>query len=377
MKKGYIKLLSICFIMMMLISTNSMFKILDKYTYILFLLVAFIATIFIIGYEKDEFIYKKDLMIISGIIPVFWLVITYGIGLLLGFLSTSYELNFLNVLKNILVVSITIILEELIRYNIIKKGSRNKSMLFIVTILFILMNTTLILRGFDLSNNAELVKFICSYCLPITVNNIFLTYLSYKAGFKPCILYLFVTSLYLYFMPIFPSLGIYMDSILKILLAITMIIFTYILTKRQERDIESNLKVSKFISILFIILILLTIGINSHWFKYYSLTVGSGSMKPNLDIGDVVIVEKLEPEEIKKLQIDEILVYKNHGKTIIHRINNIKNDNGELVFYTKGDANDGIDRYVTREKDIIGRTKLKIPLIGIPSIRLNEFINKE
>jgi len=374
MKKGYIKLLSICLVLIALISINNILNIFNEYTYIFFLLVSFIATVYIIGYEKDDYIYKKDLILIAAIVPIFYLMVMYGLGLVIGFFSNGYNLRILNILKNIFIVGFTIILEELLRYNLIKKGSRSLRIMVIIYILFTLANITLIVHGFNLENRKELVEFICCYLFPIAINNILLMYLSYKAGFKPCIVYLLIINLYLYFMPIIPGLVIYMDAIFKILLSSIMVYFVYILTKKQEKKVEYNLKITKVITAITLILIVFMIGINSRWLKYYSVTVGSGSMTPNLKVGDVAIIEKLNKKDIKSLEVGDVILYKNGDKMIIHRIESIKIDAGNNIFITKGDANTGIDFYVTREEDVLGIARFKIPFIGMPTIWLNQFV---
>lgn len=92
------------------------------------------------------------------------------------------------------------------------------------------------------------------------------------------------------------------------------------------------------------------------------LVVKSGSMEPVLYRGDVIIIEKVSPEDIRAdpANGDVIVFYKPGTSTlIVHRAVN-KVNNG---FITKGDANAGSDYFSPIPPEcIVGRwTGIKIP----------------
>ena len=119
------------------------------------------------------------------------------------------------------------------------------------------------------------------------------------------------------------------------------------------------------------LLVVLTSGI----FKYYFLTIGSGSMRDKIDVGDVVIVKKLKQNELNQIQVGNVLVFKMDNKVIVHRVIDIKKDkDGVLAFKTKGDANNEADNWYVSEKSVIGVTNYVIPFIGLPSVWLYEFV---
>ena len=92
-------------------------------------------------------------------------------------------------------------------------------------------------------------------------------------------------------------------------------------------------------------------------------------MEPELHVGDIVIVnKKIEPSSIK---VGEILVYEQNSKIIVHRIVDIEKVEKEFYFYTKGDANQAKDNYITFEKNIIGIVEYQIPIIGTPVVWIN------
>lgn len=108
---------------------------------------------------------------------------------------------------------------------------------------------------------------------------------------------------------------------------------------------------------------------------FYSLVVGSNSMEPKFFKGDIIIVKKLSKEEIKNLSVGEILVFTHSNVVVSHRIRGISKSKDELYFYTKGDSNDNLDSYVTKESDIIGIVVLTVPKVGSATVYLKELNN--
>ena len=88
------------------------------------------------------------------------------------------------------------------------------------------------------------------------------------------------------------------------------------------------------------------------------LTVKSGSMTPTLNVGDIILMEPVNPEDLK---VGDVIIFYSPGtnKLIVHRVVK-KTPEG---VYTKGDANPGIDWWSpVPYENIVGRwTGFKIP----------------
>jgi len=86
----------------------------------------------------------------------------------------------------------------------------------------------------------------------------------------------------------------------------------------------------------------------------------SRSMEPTIPIGALVKYEEVEPDELK---VGDIIVYEFDEDTVAtHRIAEIirDEDNGEISFITKGDANVVSDAEPVSPSSILGRvTKWK------------------
>ena len=106
--------------------------------------------------------------------------------------------------------------------------------------------------------------------------------------------------------------------------------------------------------------------------------VSSGSMIPNLNIFDVIVVQG--HVNFDQLKVGDIIVFNRpngHDKVIVHRVAEILNKD-PLVIRTKGDANPGsipgTDFPITKE-DYIGKVVYVIPQIGYVTRILTPPIN--
>ena len=93
----------------------------------------------------------------------------------------------------------------------------------------------------------------------------------------------------------------------------------------------------------------------SNLFGYTFFEVTTGSMAGTIEINDVILVKITK--DVKK---DDIISYISDNEIITHRI--VKEENSKI--YTKGDANNGIDKPI-KSTDIIGKVIKVIPKMGI------------
>ena len=106
--------------------------------------------------------------------------------------------------------------------------------------------------------------------------------------------------------------------------------------------------------------------------------VSSGSMIPNLNIFDVIVVQG--HVNFDQLKVGDIIVFNRpngHDKVIVHRVAEILNKD-PLVIRTKGDANPGsipgTDFPITKD-DYIGKVEYVVPQIGYVTRILTPPIN--
>lgn len=94
---------------------------------------------------------------------------------------------------------------------------------------------------------------------------------------------------------------------------------------------------------------------------YRLFAVLSGSMSPEFETGSLVVVKPVDPAA---LHVGDIITFGNaDGQLVTHRIIGIEND-GDLSFITKGDANEVADSEPVPAHRVVGMMALAIPWLG-------------
>ena len=96
--------------------------------------------------------------------------------------------------------------------------------------------------------------------------------------------------------------------------------------------------------------------------NYKVFVVQSGSMAPAIKVGSIVVVKPAND-----YKIGDVITFGPYSKTkapTTHRIYEIKVVNGQLVYITKGDANNAPDTREITKRDILGKVLFSIPYLG-------------
>jgi signal peptidase I len=377
-KKSYLKIIILEISSIIILFNSFLLNILNSDTNkIIFWLLIFIILKFIVGLEKDKSITKTDISLEVFIFTFIYIFLEYFLGLATGFVNSPYNLGIIGIIKNILPILILIILEELSRYIILTKGKRNKLIIILSVILFTIFDTVMSFNLYDITSKLGIFEILILILLPSISKNILLTFVSDMAGFRPCILYRSILELIIYVVPIYANLGEYLDSILKIVLPLIFLLKLIITFKKGiKTDIRKKRIISKIILLILIIILSILVSLVSGYFKYQLLVIASGSMEPNISIGDAVLTKKIEDKDLKEIKENDILVYQYDDKIIVHRVVKIFNIDDKYIYQTKGDKNADVDNWLVYGNQIIGIVKTKIKYIGYPSVLLNNYLNK-
>lgn len=368
-----LEIVSIVFLLLNLF----LFQIKNIYIIFTFLLLLLLILIGIAGFEKNRRRLKKDGILLSIIFTLAFLFLIYISGLFLGFERNGYSLKLLNIFKNSFPILIIIIITELLRFELNTKGEKQKLLIVLGAILFILVDVNIALQIYDFSNLNDVIEMLALVLLPSVTKNVLLTYFSLEFGLAATVIYRIIMELYIYFVPILPDFNIYLEAVI-------MFVYPIIVLKIVEKMLKNNddLKeisvqkktITRIVNCLLIIAIIFIVLLTSGVFKYYFLSIGSGSMTPNINKGDVVIVEKYQEDELVNIKEGDILVYKKEDTVIVHRVVEVSKNDNTYSYRTKGDSNDNEDSWIINEKDVIGVAKYRIPLVGYPTVWLNELL---
>jgi len=96
-------------------------------------------------------------------------------------------------------------------------------------------------------------------------------------------------------------------------------------------------------------------------FRQY--VVATGSMEPQYNVGDMIIIKEAPEENIK---IGDVISYTpvNGIDTITHRVVDVIKENGQTYYQTKGDNNNSEDQELVNYSQVKGKLVFKISKLG-------------
>lgn len=96
---------------------------------------------------------------------------------------------------------------------------------------------------------------------------------------------------------------------------------------------------------------------------YQVKAVLSGSMEPTFQTGSIIIIKL--GDQHSNYQIGDVVTFRLDGKLITHRIIEVERKNGQALYKTKGDNNDGPDHWTISAQKVVGKyTGMTIPYVG-------------
>ncbi len=338
-----------------------------------FLLILTGVAVGFLGYRKDKRTILRDNIFR---IVIFYLILTFvimfGLGFFSGFLKNAYSRSAFTLFDNVFAPMLIIIFMELLRYVFVGANKDKKGYIYIMVIIFIMFESIIsigMMKSYDIES---LFHTFASILLPITVKNIVLTYLTYHVGYKVPMLYRLVVDTYIFFVPVVPNIGEYVNSMIFISLPILIYMSSFGLVDDRTKKLEPVFNNDNFtvFDIPVAIVLITMICLISGYFTYTMMGVGSDSMSPKINRGDAVIIKKLDKKT--KIEKGTVVAYNKDKKVIVHRIKSINKDG---TFTTKGDANNASDKDAVKRKQIKGIVKFKIPFIAYPTLWFNDLIN--
>jgi len=379
MKKNIIKLyiLEILFTIILFIALLVSNKI--NYIFLASIIFTF-SLIFSLTFKRKKTlsIYKKQVILLMTGFAVIYLGIFYLMGLFIyDFNASPILFSFKTIYRYVIPLTVIIISTETIRFTILSQHTKIRifktkvDLSKILTFINMILIDLIIYAGvYDITNLNEFITVIGFILFASISNNLLYDYITIRYGKAGIIIYRMITILYVYIIPIIPNMYIYFRTFLRMLYPYLIYLVLEHTYSKTDFVISHNDKRKNAIYITGLIIIMSAITmLISCQFKYGILVIGSESMTGTLNIGDAVIYQEYNNNA---LQQNTIIVFKKNNIKLIQKIIDIKKINGQIRYYTKGDANEKMDTgYVTND-DIIGIVNLKIPYIGYPSIWLRE-----
>lgn len=316
---------------------------------------------------------KKYATLLMVIFAMFYIAIFYLLGLYFGFTKAKILLSISTMLRIILPLSIIIISSEVLRRVFLSQKLQIKIKSFKLDIspilTFIAMIIIDILVYAEVYNLAKLDDFLTVLGFVFFASlscNLLYNYITNRHGVKGIMIYRLATVLFVYIIPITPNVYIFFRSFLRMLYPyIIYVIFEKLFRKEKITTAKTEQRREFIGNTVFITLAALLVMLISCQFKYGIIVVGSESMTGSLNKGDAVIFEKYKNQPIENGQV---IIFKYNDIQTIHRVVEIQKVNGEIRYYTKGDANARNDNEYRTDKDIYALVNLRVKYIGYPTL---------
>ena len=211
--------------------------------------------------------------------------------------------------------------------------------------------------------------------IPELLTSLYLTYISYFAGYNASILYAAFPQIILYILPILPDVDWATLSILNSIIPFFSYIYINNMINKMDKTLDrkqvKTVGLKGWFGMIAIVILMVCFGLGL--FPVDPLVIASDSMAPKIRKGDIVIIKDTNVDDIKK---GDVIRYRMDNYYVVHRVVLIEEDeDGNRTFITKGDNNNDIDLYPVKENQVAGVVKLDIPYMGYPTLILGELLN--
>lgn len=219
-------------------------------------------------------------------------------------------------------------------------------------------------------------KLVSSECLPTFMENLTATFLAMWGGWLPALAYRGILQGFYWFSPFLPVLNWAMKALTGTvvpvvgLAVIQEVFFSKIKSGKLRRGTGNGLVSWVILSVVSVIIIWFCIGV----FPIRPTVIISGSMQPTFEVGDIVVVAHRNPQ---LLAIGDIVQFRTNDMLIptVHRIIDVRREQNQKVFVTKGDANANIDLNPVYPEYVVGKVIFVLPRIGRVAITMRQFIS--
>lgn len=317
---------------------------------------------------------KATIIRLALVIGLFQLALYVIGGLFSSFGKSPYSFAPTGILTNLVFVGSMLVGMELSRAWLINRLGRKHTLLAVafVAVLYTLLSIPLA-RITGLRPELTSITYVNSTVLPTLAENMLASFLALLGGPLAAIAYRGILQAFWWFCPILPDLSWAFQGLIGVVVPVVGLVLantlrTYRRGHRQaRREREGSLAGWIITTIIAVVIIWFAVGL----FPVQPTTVISGSMRPALDVGDVVIIAKVSADTIKPgdiIQFREV-----GGVTTVHRVVEIREIEGKKVFITQGDANSEPDDNPVIPENVVGKAVFDIPKIGWAAIAVKEF----
>ncbi len=311
-------------------------------------------------------------LLLMLVCAVLYLISYFLIGTIDGFGLNIYDTSFIGITRNIIVLGSAVILKEWVRNYLINSVQKRFVVVFGVIIILIFSFTEVNLDTFSkLKTLEEWFSYISKNILPVVFFNVFMTFAAYILGFYGTAIYAALTKFPIWVVRILPN---FRWITLLLVGALLPLMFTIVLRsisrKKATRGKRQEMKqASPYSWIATAVIAVLTVWFALGIFPIFPKAIVSDSMKPGISRGDIVLIQKIDPNSLKE---QDVILYALDNIQVFHRIIKIEYAQGVKQYTVKGDNNNYPDPKPVLGEQIVGKHIATIPYIGWPGVLLQQ-----
>ena len=337
------------------------------------------AAIISILIKKREIpsIHKRQVLLVTTAIALVCVMIYFLSGIKFGFYKNPYGLiSFKNFLNFFLPITVIIVCSEKLRYVLMSQKDKLAHVLcyfsLVVADMLIVSNIPSV-TSFNRFMDLMAVSF-----LPAILSQLLFNYLSKRYGMYPSLVFRLITTLYAYTFTIKSGVENSIVSFFKLLIPIVTYLFIDALYEKKRRRALGNVsRVWKVLSVALTVAVIIimagSVMLVSNQFKYGSLVIATESMTGEINKGDVIFFEEYDKQTIEE---GTVIIFEDHDVLVVHRVVEIEIINGNVHYYTKGDANEDNDVGFRTTSDIVGLVRYKLPMVGHVTLWMRSFFKR-
>ncbi len=222
----------------------------------------------------------------------------------------------------------------------------------------------------SLKTGIAAVKFFGTEFLPSLGQSLLASYLAALGGPVPAMIYHGALAIFEKMSPYLPNSAWVSDTLLGNLAPVLGFLLVCQLYQEESGQVKARETGEKPLgwavtSLVMVLILWFALGV----FSVYPRVIVSGSMVPEINIGDVIIVKEAEGEQ---MEVGDVILYQLADVKVAHRIIEKMENNGQITFVTKGDANEAADAEAVYPQQVLGEIVYVVPKAGWVSIALRK-----
>ncbi len=333
------------------------------------LTIAALAVWMLIKKRRTPSLNRRQVAIIMAVIAAVYLTLFYLSGYYFGFNQTYQRFTAEVLWKGLVPGAMIIMATEIIRAVLL---AQSKKGLTCMSFLICILSDIYLGAGVaQIQSLNRLMVVVAMTLLPAVTANLLYHYISKRYGAVPNMAYRLILTLPGFVLPKEPNMANALESLILMLLPLAVYLFIDLLYEKKFRRATKRPSKWSYVATAAAVAVMISVVmLISCQFRFGMVVIATPSMQSEegLDVGDAVLYEAYDDQYIQE---GDIIAFTKDGKTlIVHRVVDVQKINGQLRYYTKGDANKDWDHGYVTESEIHGVVLCKVPYIGHPSLWL-------